>query len=181
MGKLIISESEKNNIRKMYGLLKEQSSSFSIPNEVYDAISKIESVFSYMENGKIKGAGYSGEEKLNVMKNYVKDTIGYDCWNNMSDEMKAQIYSFCFQADTSIPYKMKFIAGLANAIDPSVSRGDIVNKPLNNPNVQRAINLIKRNCSNINNFFGNYMQIMDDQYKSMDYSNNSFTIKKANP
>jgi hypothetical protein len=44
--KLIISESEIDEIRRMYGLVTEQSSSFSIPKEVAGFISKIESVFS---------------------------------------------------------------------------------------------------------------------------------------
>jgi hypothetical protein len=179
--KLIISESEFNTIRGMYGLVNEQSSSFSIPQSAIKAISEIESVFSYMSGGKIQGKKYSGDEMVGVMEKYVKDTIGFDCWNNMFDLMKAQIYSFCFQADTSIPYKMKFIAGLANAIDPSISRGDIVGKPLKDPNVQNAINVIKKNCSFIDHYYYDYMRIMDNQYLSMDYSDNYKNIWKYRP
>lgn len=179
--KFIISESEINTIRGMYGLVNEQSSSFSIPQSAIKAISDIESVFSYMSGGKIQGKKYSGDEMVGVMEKYVKDTIGFDCWNNMFDLMKAQIYSFCFQADTSIPYKMKFIAGLANAIDPSISRGDIVGKPLKDPNVQNAINVIKKNCSFIDHYYYDYMRIMDNQYLSMDYSDNYKNIWKYRP
>lgn len=179
--KFIISESEFNTIRGMYGLVNEQSSSFSIPQSAIKAISEIESVFSYMSGGKIQGKKYSGDEMVGVMEKYVKDTIGFDCWNNMFDLMKGQIYSFCFQADTSIPYKMKFIAGLANAIDPSISRGDIVGKPLKDPNVQNAINVIKKNCSFIDHYYYDYMRIMDNQYLSMDYSDNYKNIWKYRP
>jgi hypothetical protein len=179
--KLIISESEINTIRGMYGLVNEQSSSFSIPQSAIKAISDIESVFSYMSGGKIVGKKYSGDEMVGVMKNYVKDTIGFDCWNNMFDLMKAQIYSFCFQSDTSIPYKMKFIAGLANAIDPSISRGDVVGKPLKDPNVQNAINVIKKNCTFIDYHYYDYMRVMDNQYSSMDYNDNYKNIWKYRP
>lgn len=179
--KFIISESEISEIRKMYGLVNEQSSSFSIPQSAIKAISDIESVFSYMSGGKIVGKKYSGDEMAGVMKEYVRDTIGFDCWNNMTDLMKSQIYSFCFQADTSSPYKMKFIAGLANAIDPSISRGDIVGKPLKDPNVQNAINVIKNNCSFIDNYYYDYMRVMDNQYSSMDYNDNYKNIWKYRP
>lgn len=179
--KLIISESEINTIRGMYGLVNEQSSSFSIPQSAIKAISDIESVFSFMSGGKIQGKKYSGDEMVGVMEKYIKDTIGFDCWNNMMDLMKAQIYSFCFQADTSIPYKMKFIAGLANAIDPSISRGDIVGKPLKDPNVQNAINIIKKNCAFIDHYYYDYMRIMDNQYSSMDYNDNYKNIWKYRP
>lgn len=179
--KLLISESEINTIRGMYGLVNEQSSSFSIPKSTIKAISDIESVFSYMSGGKIYGIRYSGDEKVGVMEKYIEDTIGFDCWNNMTDLMRGQIYSFCFQADTSIPYKMKFIAGLANAIDPSINRGDIVKKPLKDPNVQNAINVIKKNCEFINNYYNDYIRIMDNQYSSMDYDDNYKNIWKYRP
>lgn len=179
--KFVITEEEKKQIRGLYDLLNEQSSSLSIPQSAIKAISDIESVFSYMSGGKIQGKKYSGDEMVGVMEKYVKDTIGLDCWNNMRDLMKAQIYSFCFQADTSTPYKMKFIAGLANAIDPTISRSNIVGKPLKDPNVQNAINVIKKNCSSINNYYNDYMRIMDNQYSSMDYNDNYKNIWKYRP
>jgi hypothetical protein len=99
----------------------------------------------------------------------------------MSDKFKAQIYSFCFQADTSVPYKLKFVAGLANAIDSSISRGQIVGKDMSDPNVQSAIKLIKSKCNDINSYYDAYVQIVDAQYKSMDYSNNYANIWKFRP
>ena len=161
--------------------LNEQSSGFDVPSLVINAISKIEGKYSYMSNGVVKGNKYTGSESLGVMKRYINDTIGSDCWNNMSDKLKSQIYSFCFQADSSIPYKMKFIAGLANAIDPKISRGSIVNKGINDSNVQTAIKLIRDNCSNINSYYDNYLKVIDDQYKSMDYNNNYKYIWQYRP
>jgi len=182
MGKFIITEEEKKSIRGLYEL-NEQTSGFSIPPLVINAISKIEAKYSFMDaNGiDINGKKYTGKEMLSVMQSYINDTIGLDCWNNMSDKLKAQIYSYCFQADTSIPYKMKFIAGLANAIDSKISRGSIVKKRIDDPNVQSAIKLIKNNCSNINDYYDNYLKVIDEQYKSSDYNNNYKYIWQYRP
>jgi len=182
MGKFIITEEEKKSIRGLYEL-NEQTSGFSIPPLVINAISKIEAKYSFMDaNGiDINGKKYTGKEMLSVMQSYINDTIGLDCWNNMSDKLKAQIYSYCFQADTSIPYKMKFIAGLANAIDSKISRGSIVKKRIDDPNVQSAIKLIKDNCNNINSYYDNYLKVIDEQYKSSDYNNNYKYIWQYRP
>ncbi len=180
--KLIISESEVDEIRRMYGLVTEQSSSFSIPKEVAGFISKIESVFSYMELGKIVGKTYNGSENLNLFKNYVENTIGFDCWNNMSDAFKAQLWSYAFQADSGQKGMFfRWVAGLANAIDPSIDRLSIVNKPLENKNVQDAIKLIKKNCSNINDYYEQYLNVVDSQYKSGDYNDNYKNIWRYRP
>lgn len=180
MKRFIITESEKSEIRKMYGLINEQTGGI-VPQLAIKAISEIEKKFSFMDSGQIKGANYTGSEKLGVMSQYIKDTIGFDCWNTLSDVFKAQIYSYCFQADTDSPYKMKFIAGLANAIDPNIDRSTIVRKPLNDPNVQKAINTIKTNCNNINSYYRNYVSIVDQQYKSSDYNDNYKYIWKYRP
>lgn len=182
--KIFISMNLQENIlriRDVMGLLSEQSGSFYIPKGAITAISLIESVYSFMNNGQINGRRFNGSEMVGVMEQYVRDTIGFDCWNSMSDLMKAQIYSFCFQADTNIPYKMKFIAGLANSIDPTIKRGEIVNKPLGDPMVQKAIKIIKSNCGNINSFYDNYMSVMDAQYQSMDYNDNYKNIWRYRP
>lgn len=167
-------------IKSVMGLISEQVD-VTVPKKAIEAISKIEGIYAYMDNGKIYGSTYTGSEKLGVMGEYIKDTIGIDCWNNMSDKMKAQIYSFCFQADTSIPYKMKFIAGLSNAIDSSINRSKIVGKPLTDPNVRNAINVIKSNCKNINDFYYKYLKVIDNQYNSMDYNDNYKYIWKYRP
>ena len=180
MGKFIITEEEKKSIRGLYGL-NEQTSGFSIPPLVINAISKIEAKYSFMDGVDITGWKYTGDEKLGIMRRYINDTIGLDCWNNMSDKLKAQIYSFCFQSDTDIPYKMKFIAGLANAIDSKIDRFSIVREKIDNPNVQAAIKLIKDNCSNINSYYDNYLKVVDQQYKGSDFNNNYKYIWRYRP
>lgn len=160
---------------------EQQSGNVDVPNKIFDIISKIESIFSFMYNGQVTGQSFNGSEKLDLFKNYINDTIGTDCWNKMNDLFKSQIYSFCFQSDTDSPYKMKFIAGLANAIDPTIKRGEIVNKDINNPSVQNAIKIIKNNCNNINSYYSQYLAIVDNQYKSMDYNDNYRNIWKYRP
>ena len=170
-------------IKEVMGLIVEQSQNktIDIPETAIKAIAAIEKKYSYMNNGSVVGANYNGDEKVGIMNRYINDTIGYNCWNNMSDKFKAQIYSFCFQSDTNIPYKMKFIAGLANAIDSNISRGSIVNQKIDNPDVMGAIKLIKNNCANINSYYDNYLRIVDAQYKSMDYNDNYKYIWKYRP
>jgi hypothetical protein len=77
----------------------------------------------------------------------------------------------------------KWIAGLANAIDGKIDRMSIVNKSLNDTNVQNAINIIKNACKNgsINSYYNNYLSILDQQYKSADYNNNYKYIWKYRP
>jgi len=176
----IITEEQLKLLTKNISLLNEQNQSI-VPELAIDAISKIESIYGHMENGKVVGYPYTGREKLSVMENYIKDTIGFDCWNSLSDKFKSQIYGFCFQADTDVPYKFKFIAGLANAIDSSVDRSKIVGKGINNNNVKNAILLIKNNCNRLNGLYESYLKIVDQQYKSMDYNNNYEFIWKYRP
>lgn len=161
--------------------ITEQSGQSIVPPIAIKAISAIEGKYSYMDNGKITGAKYSGNEKLSEMSDYIKGTIGFDCWKRMDDKFKSQIYSFCFQSDSKKPFKMKFIAGLANAIDRSINRGNIVNKDINDPNVKSAIELIKKNCVDINNFYDSYLDVLNQQYRSMDYNNNYKYIWEYRP
>jgi len=179
--KLFIAEEEKNNIRSMYGIVNEQTEEFSVPQGAINAVKAIESKFSFMNNGILNGRTFRGDEKVNMLKTYMSNTIGLDCWNNMSTKLKAQIYAFCFQADGDVPYKLKIIAGLANAIDSRVIRKDIVGKNLSDPAVQNAIQIIKNNCENINSYYDKYLSILDQQYKSMDYNDNYKYVWKYRP
>ncbi len=179
--KLFITEKEKNNIRSMYGIISEQTQQFEVPQGAIDAVKNIEAKFSYMSKGKINGRTFKGNEKVGMLQKYMTDTIGLDCWNNMSTKLKSQIYAFCFQADGDVPYKLKIIAGLANAIDSSIIRKDIVGKPLTDPAVQRAIQVIKNNCQNINSYYDRYLAVLDQQYKSMDFNNNYRNIWMYRP
>ena len=185
MGKrFIISESEKNDIRKMYGLIKEQSSGSLVPQSVYDAIEKIESVYSYMDGGEIKGATYSGNQIESEFSDYIKKTIGLDNWSKINEKLRGQIYAYAFQADSGKKgMTFRWIAGLANAIDSSIKRLDVVNKQLTDPNVQNAINVIKKACKDgsINSHYNDYLNILDQQYKSGDYNNNYKYIWKYRP
>jgi hypothetical protein len=185
MGKrFIISESEKNDIRKMHGILNEQSGGDLVPQSVYDAIEKIESKYSYMNNGEIKGASYKGNQIETDLSNYIENTIGLDNWFKINEKLRGQIYAYAFQADSGEKgMTFRWIAGLANAIDKRINRMSIVNKSLNDTNVQNAINIIKNACKNrsINSYYNNYLSILDQQYKSADYNNNYKYIWKYRP
>ena len=172
---------QESNLRLEKRYLMEQTKQFEVPQKAIDAVRNIESKFSFMSNGKINGRTFEGNEKVGMLQNYMAETIGLDCWNNMSDKFKAQIYAFCFQADGDVPYKLKIIAGLANAIDSNIVRKSIVNKPISDPSVQNAIQVIKNNCQNINSYYDRYLTILDQQYKSMDYNDNYRNIWMYRP
>jgi len=173
-----------NRMKSMMGILIEQSGSINIPNNVFNTIKSIESKYSYMDNGNIKGRSFNGNEIISDFTSYVNNTIGANDWSKISDKLKAQIYAFAFQSDSGKGgMKFKWIAGLANAINQSINRGDIVGKPLNDPNVQNAIKVIKTACENgsINTIYNKYLTIIDQQYKSMDYNDNYAHIWKYRP
>lgn len=183
--RFIITESEKNDIRRMYGLITEQSGQPLVSPKVYEIIKQIESIYSYMDNGKVVGRKFNGNEIENELSNYIDKTIGKSSWFKMDDKLRAQIYAYAFQSDSGKggELKMKWIAGLANALDSGVNRGNIVRKPLNDPNVQDAIKKIQTACQNgtINSIYSRYLQILDEQYKSSDYNDNYRNIWKNRP
>lgn len=168
MKKFIITESERNNIHKMYGLILEQNGGNLVPDIVYKAISDIESIYSYTDSdGTIKGGTYTGKEKESVCEKYIIDTIGLENWFKMDILLRAQIYSYMFQTDSKDGVRHnRWIAGLAQAIDNTINRGSILDKPIDNNDVQKAIQTIKNACKDgsINEVYDDYLKILDDQY-----------------
>ena len=161
-----------------------QSGGSMVPSIVYDAIKKIESIYSFMENGKIKGATYSGNDKESYFKKYVQDTIGLDNWFKITEKLRAQIYAYAFQSDSGDGGMFfRWVAGLANAIDPSINRLSVVKHKLDDENVKNAINVIIKACKDgsINSYYDNYLKVLDQQYKSGDYNDNYKYIWKYRP
>jgi hypothetical protein len=153
-------------IKQVMGLITEQSSSNLVTDDVYEAIKNIESEFSATdENGKIIGIAYNPRGKESNIKKAIEETIGLDDWGKMDSNLKGQIYSFMFQSDSGPRTRLRWLAGLAQAIDPKINRTNIVDKPITDSNVQSAIKLIKDNINSIN--YNKYMTVVKDQYKNI--------------
>jgi hypothetical protein len=158
--KIIISESQ------LQAIILEQNSSL-IPQKGYQAISRIEGKFSYMDGDKVKGHLYTGKEMESSISSYIASTIGLDNWFKINDTFRTELYAYMFQTDSGNGVRHnRWIAGLAQAISPKINRGTILDKPINDPNVQTAINLIKTACGDgtINNYMNRWISVVDDQY-----------------
>jgi hypothetical protein len=166
---------EISRIKNIMGVLNEQSSSTLIPDEGYDIIRTIEKNFSFTdEAGNIKGFEYKGNDKEENIKNAIKETIGLSYWKRISNRLKIQIYAFMYQTDSKEKTLLRWLAGLAQAINPNIDRLSIVNQPLDSPNVISAINLIRKTIDDdeINKIYNNYINVLKNQYNGITGSEN---------
>jgi len=155
-----------NRIKQVMGLLNEQASGGLVADDVYAAIGNIEKVFSKVdENDNIIGIPYDPRGKEENIKQAIKSTIGFDNWNKMDSKLKGQVYSFMFQSDSGTSTRLRWLAGLAQAIDPNINRLTIVDKPLNNPQVINAIKLVNDNINKID--YATYIKVVKNQYNNI--------------
>ena len=164
----VIKIKELDLVNTIKNILTEQSGGNLIPENGYKAISKIESVYSYTDptTGEIKGGKYTGKEKESYIRDYIDATIGTDNWFKMDELFRTQLYAYMYQTDSNGPMRMWWIAGLAQAINPKIDRASISKKPLGDPNVDKAINLIKKACEDfsINKYYNSWLEVVDNQY-----------------
>jgi ribosomal protein L24E len=114
-------------IKQVMGLITEQNDNSLVDEIVYDAIKNIESVFSFTdEKGNIiPRPKLTGKEKEQNIKKAIKDTIGLNYWFKIKPKLRGQIYSFMYQADSSENSLYRWLAGLAQSIDPNIERKNI--------------------------------------------------------
>jgi hypothetical protein len=156
MKKFILTEDDKKNILGMYGLINEQSSELNLPNEIFNIITDIEARFSYCEYGVVKSRKLNGKEVLNVFRDYVKTTIGFDTWNKLDNDTKSQIYSFAYQTDTTAGKpKYWWVKGLAQAIDSNFDRAS--------ESLEKAIEIIK-SSKKLGSIYSDYLKVVKNQY-----------------
>jgi len=169
--KLIISESEVDEIRRMYGLLVEQQySDGMIPAKGYKIIEDIEGNMGKARkvNGvwKPTPTPHNGDELETQIKNYITKYLPEKQWFKIDPLFRTQIYSFMFQAGSSSGREFRWIAGLAQAIDPSLDRSEIINDENKRDYAAKIINQAI-NSGKINNFYKNYLLVVDTQYKGL--------------
>jgi hypothetical protein len=164
----VIKIKELDLVNTVENILNEQSGGNLIPENGYKAISKIESVYSFTDptTGKIKGGEYTGKEKEPYIRDYIDATIGTDNWFKMDELFRTQLYAYMYQTDSNGPMRMWWIAGLAQSIDSKIDRASISKKPLSDPNVIEAIDLIKKACQDfsINKYYNSWLKVVDNQY-----------------
>ena len=147
-----------------------------VSNNAYKSVELIESTFSFTDfaTGRIIGASYDGRAKEAVMRKYIDETIGLSNWFKIGEMLRGQIYQYMFQHDSGsdkvvgAPDARRnwWLSGLAQAIDPSIVRTEVNEKPLNNPKVKVAIQTIVNAINNgtINNYYESYKKVLDSQY-----------------
>jgi hypothetical protein len=187
--KTILKE-ELGKIKSMMGLLNEQISGQLISDKGYQAILSFENKKGTPK--KDEDGNYNGATSMNydlssvkslegVISSHIKATIGLKNWFKIPDLFRTQIYSYMFNSDSGTVDGYKWIAGLAQSIDSNIDRDKIVRKPFTDPNVQSAIKLINQTINNgtINNYYSQYLQVLDSQYLSTS-KNNYVTDSKGN-
>jgi hypothetical protein len=171
--KKILNE-ELSKIKSMMGLLNEQSSQQLISDNGYRAILTFENAKG-TPNNDLTGAtsmGYNINKVKSlegIIANHIDTTISLERWFKINDLFRTQIYSFMFNADSKNTDKFKWLAGLAQSIDNTIQRPDIIGKQLNDPYVQSAIKLINKTIDSgkINGYYGRYTQVLNEQYKTI--------------
>jgi hypothetical protein len=164
-----------NRIKQVMGLLNEQASGALVGDNVYDAIKNIEHAFGFINDKKEiePRKDLNGRENSDLIKNVINNSIGLDYWAKLDPKLQGQIYSFMFQSDSGVrkngkivkETRFRWLAGLAQAIDSSINRTDIIDKQLNDPNVQNAIKIVKNNIDKID--YNTYMTILKSQYEKL--------------
>ena len=185
-------------IKQVMGLITEQNDKSLVDENVYEAIKNIESVFSFTDkNGNIKGETYTGKEKESNIKKAIEDTIGLDYWFRIKPELRGQIYSFMYQADSSENSLYRWLAGLAQSIDPNIERKNVFAEKVpkrdangkimldnygnqimeilprdkladdKKSNIDKAIDTVKKAIDNDKINYPNYLNIVKQQYDKL--------------
>ena len=177
-------------IKQVMGLITEQNETSLVDENVYEAIKNIESVFSFTDkNGNIKGETYTGKEKESNIKKAIEDTIGLDYWFRIKPKLRGQIYSFMYQADSSENSLYRWLAGLAQSIDPNIERKNVFADKVpkrdangnsimeilprdkladdKKSNINKAIDTVKKAIDNDKINYPNYLNIVKQQYDKL--------------
>jgi len=182
--RVVISEQQLKHI------ISEQVGRPLISDTGYNAILAFENIRGTVS--KNNSGAYTGYTTMNydisdvkskesVISSHIKDAITLEQWFKIPDLFRTQIYSFMFNSDSGNVDGYKWIAGLAQSINSTIERGKIIGKPETDPNVQSAIKLINETINNgtINNYYDDYLKVLDSQYLSTSKSNFKKKIDKS--
>ena len=186
MGKFIITEEEKNNIREMYGLLIEQKYIQNYPGNLlnfcgYRAIEQFEETMGD-PNGQTMGQDYfEGEVQRyeQMISSNIENTITNQVFQKFPPKLKMQIWSFMFNSTDASNGTIKWIAGLGQAMGLN-QNSDAKNEQeyrirvmdKSSKEYADAINSIKNFKGSWDNVYNNYLKVLDQQYMSTANNNN---------
>lgn len=185
--KFVLTESEVNEIRKMYGLVSEQNKLMQSYDGTllnfcgYRAIEKFEETFGNA-SGQSMGDDYF-EGKLEDWEKYIRanieDSIGLDVFDKFPEKLKMQIWSFMFNTPDAENKQYRWLAGLAQAVNAKkLTNSNIAAKYRlavmnpNSPEHQQAITDIRNYKDKWENILNTYLTVLDTQYKSIALNNN---------
>ena len=179
MGKrFIISESEKNDIRKMYKLIKEQNYMKKYSGSLLDfcgyrAIEEFEETMGN-PNGKSMGQNYfeqNVDSYENLIKSNIEDTISVSVFQTFPAKLKMQIWSFMFNSTDASNGTVKWLAGLAQAMGLIKNSDAKSNQEYrlrvmdeNSKEYSDAINNIKNFKGSWGTVYGNYLNVFSIFY-----------------
>jgi hypothetical protein len=186
MGKrFIISESEKNDIRKMYGLYTEQKYMSNYSGKLLDfcgyrAIEKFEETLGTTK-GTSMGDDYF-ESKImdyeSLINNNLNNTIGVDVFMKLPPKLRMQVWSWMFNSTDASDGTVKWLAGLgqamglnqnSNAKTEQEYRQKVMSKT--SQEFDDVINSIKNFRGSWDNVYSNYLDVLDKQYQSTALNN----------
>jgi hypothetical protein len=185
MKKFVITEEDRNSIKKLYGLLNEQQ---YIPDYSekggklldfcgYRAIEAFEETKGN-ESGGSMGIDYFENTITkfeNLITNRIENTIGLNVFSKFPPKLKMQIWSFMFNGTDASDGTIKWIAGLNQAMFPEMKKEDRQNFRLkimqNSIERNNAIERIKNFNGDWNVLYNNYLLVLDEQYLSTAINN----------
>ena len=183
--KLIIRESEVDEIRRMYGLVTEQKYMKKYDGSLlnhcgYRAIERFEET-SGSTLGKSMGDNYF-ETKFkdydDMISKNIESTIGLDVFNSFPEKLKMQIWSWMFNSTDASDGTLKWLAGLSQAMNLGKFKDDSeaqsyrikVSKKGSVENLN-AISEIKNFQGSWDQVYNHYLNVLDKQYVSTAINN----------
>jgi hypothetical protein len=184
--KLIISESEVDEIRRMYGLVTEQKYMKKYNGSLlnfcaYRAIERFEEIMGG-PTGASMGDDYF-EKKFkdydDMISSNIKSTIGLNVFNSFPEKLKMQIWSWMFNNTDASLGTVKWLAGLSQSINldkfKTEKDGQEYRLKVADPNSlenNAAINQIISFNGSWDEVYNNYLYVLDKQYVSTAENNN---------
>jgi hypothetical protein len=188
MCKFILTEEDRNRIKKLYGLLNEQK---YVPDYSekggnlldfcgYRAIEAFEETKGD-PSGKSMGEDYF-ESKITeyekLITNRIENTIGLDVFSKFPPKLKMQVWSFMFNGTDASDGTIKWIAGLNQAMLPNMDKMDVKDRQnfrlkimQNSTERYNAIERIKNFNGDWNVLYNKYLLVLDEQHQSTAINN----------
>ena len=156
----------------MYGLIVEQYKDGMIPAKGYEIIEDIEKNMGIAVkdnktgNWKPGATPHKGDELESVIKGYINECLSDNQWMKIDPLFRIQIYSFMFQAGSQSGQQYRWLAGLAQTINPNLNRSKIYDDEIYRKDACNVVNNAI-NDGTINTYYEKYKQKLKEQYNGL--------------